>query len=128
MVSISKKESDWKSYYTENIILGFVESPLFKNSSGKVDRIEKDQPQQKIATPLESIEIPRLSRVQRLLLRVGFVIELRILQSKNYGPTVFFLRHCRKHGVIATYPQGYLGKLRCYKCLESRRKNHAHDL
>jgi hypothetical protein len=122
VVSNSKKKSDRKSYYTDNIVVGFVESPLFENSLGKVGRIEKEQPLQKIATSLESIEIPSLSIGQRLVLRVGGALNIRIQERANHEPIELFLRRCSKHGIVVTYPQGYDGILRCPKCAQDRRK------
>jgi hypothetical protein len=102
--------------------LQFEESVLSKNSSRKTAQLETTRFQQNIYELLERIEIPRLSIGQRLLLRIGGELNIRIQESANHEPIELFLRRCSKHGVVVTYPQGYDGILRCPKCAQDRRR------
>jgi hypothetical protein len=127
LASIGKKKSGRNSYNTEDITLQFVESKPIEIASGKSNQIPKNQ-LQRMSMTLASIETLKLSIVQRLILHMGGVISIGIQQPDSYSPTEFFLRRCRKHGIIVSYPQGYLGKLRCDKCLQERGRNDEHDL
>ena len=127
MASIGKKKSGQNSYHTDDIILQFVESKTIKIASGKVNQTPKNQ-LQRISITLASIETLKLSIVQKLILHIGGVISIGIQQPDSYRPTEFFIRRCRKHGIIVSYPQGYIGKLRCDKCLQERGRNDEHDL
>jgi hypothetical protein len=92
-------------------------SSPFKIQTGKVVASERKPSKKTADASMTRLENPKISRLQRLLLRLGGAISLGIQQPPGYAPTEFYLRRCRKHGIVKTYPQGFEGELKCGRCL-----------
>lgn len=116
MVSFGKQESERKKCRPDDMQTDFVSCALVRNFSGKNCENETNLSNQEIHGSLERIENQRLSVIQRLILRMGGVLSIENRRATNHEPKELFLRRCKKHGIIVTYPQGYDGKLRCGKC------------
>lgn len=116
MVSFGKQESERKKCHPDEIQIAIVDCTLLENFSGKNWKIEINRSNQEIYGSLGRIEHEKLSIIQRLILRMGGVLSIERRRATNHEPKELFLRRCSKHGIIVTYPQGYDGKLRCWKC------------
>jgi hypothetical protein len=95
-----------------------LQSTIFENSLQKaiptrIDQVEKGA----FYTSPSITDIPHLSILERLALRLGGSISVGKSHSQSNGFREFFLRRCSRHGIILTYPQGYDNLLRCSECI-----------
>jgi hypothetical protein len=116
VVSFGKQESERKKRHPSDIQTAFVDCKLLENFYRKNQKMEISRSDQEVYGSLGRIEYQRLSIIQRLILRMGGVLSIERRRASNHELKELFLRRCNKHGIIVTYPQGYDGKLRCWKC------------